>query len=73
MKLDHEGEYICECENWEEPVLYPIAELIRCRECMHYDGRYCHHKGYGDGYVHYTPPIKSEEGFCDWAKEREEE
>ena len=33
MKLNHEGEYICECENWEEPVLYPVAELIRCRDC----------------------------------------
>ena len=33
MKLNHEGEYICECEMWEEPVLYPVAELIRCREC----------------------------------------
>lgn len=35
MKLNHEGEYICECENWEEPVLYPIAELVRCMECKH--------------------------------------
>ena len=37
MKLNHEAEYICECENWEEPVLYPVAELIRCRECKWYD------------------------------------
>lgn len=37
MKLNHEGEYICECENWEEPVLYPVAELIRCKECKHWD------------------------------------
>ena len=36
MKLNHEGEYICECEMWEEPVLYPVAELIRCRECKWY-------------------------------------
>ena len=33
---DDEGEYICECENWEEPVLYPVAELIRCRDCKAY-------------------------------------
>ena len=33
MKLNHEAEYICECEMWEEPVLYPVAELIRCRDC----------------------------------------
>ena len=33
MNLNHEAEYICVCENWEEPVLYPVAELIRCRDC----------------------------------------
>lgn len=49
-----------------------IVSVIRCKYCKHYDGRYCHHKGYGDGYVHYTPPIKSEEGFCDWADKEEE-
>ena len=49
------------------------GEVLQCKDCKYYDGRYCHHKGYGDGYVHYTPPIKSEEGFCDWAKEKEEE
>lgn len=37
MKLNHEAEYICECEMWDEPVLYPVAELIRCRECKHRD------------------------------------
>lgn len=37
MRMSHEGEYICVCERWDEPVLYPVAELIRCRECMHYD------------------------------------
>ena len=46
MQLNHEGEYICVCERWDEPVLYPVAELIRCRECKHSigepiaDGRY---------------------------------
>jgi hypothetical protein len=33
VKLNHESEYICVCERWDEPVLYPVAELIRCREC----------------------------------------
>ena len=37
MKLDHESEYICECEIWDEPVLYPVAELIRCKYCRYYD------------------------------------
>ena len=36
MELNHEAEYICECENWEEPVLYPVSELIRCRGCKWY-------------------------------------
>ncbi len=49
------------------------VKVTRCKDCKNYDGWYCHHKGYGDGYAHYTPPIKSEEGFCDWAKERENE
>ena len=37
MKLNHEAEYICECEMWEEPVLYPVAELIRCRDCTYWN------------------------------------
>lgn len=31
-----------------------------------------YHKNWGDGYGNYTPPIKKEEGFCDWAKRKEE-
>lgn len=41
--------------------------VIRCKECKHYDGYYCHNKWWGDGYGNYTPPIKNEDGFCDWA------
>ena len=33
--MKHDTEYICVCETWEEPVLYPIAELIRCKDCKH--------------------------------------
>lgn len=25
-----------------------------------------------DGYGNYTPPIKSEDGYCDWAERKEE-
>lgn len=49
-----------------------IGKLIRCKDCTHWDGYYCHHKGYGDGYANYSPPIKSEDGFCDWAERKEE-
>lgn len=45
--------------------------VIRCKDCKYWDGRYCHNKHWGDGYGNYTPPIKNENGFCDWA-EREE-
>lgn len=66
MKLEHEHQYICECENWEEPVLYPVAELIQCKECKYADdmpiadGRYwC---SYYNGYF----------SFCSEAKRKEE-
>ena len=37
MKLNHECKYICECEIWEDaPVFYPLAELIRCKDCKWY-------------------------------------
>ena len=51
----------------ENGVLMIETELIRCKNCKHYDGRYCHNKWWGDGYGNYTPPIKNEDGFCDWA------
>ena len=54
---------------YEEP---KPQELIRCKYCKYYDGYFCHNKWWGDGYGNYTPPIKKEDGFCDWA-EREEE
>ena len=49
-----------------------IRELIRCKDCKHYDGYSCHNKWYGDGFGWYAPPSKTEEGFCDWAERREE-
>ena len=52
-------------------VIRKQPELIRCKECKHYDGYYCHNKYWGDGYGNYTPPIKSEDGFCDWAEGKE--
>lgn len=53
--------------NWNAE---PIGELIQCKDCIYYDGYYCHNKRWGDGYGNYTPPIKSENGFCDWAERR---
>ena len=47
------------------------GELIRCKDCKYYDGYYCHNKHWGDGYGNYTPPIKQEDGFCDWADKKE--
>ena len=46
--------------------------LIRCKYCIHFDGYYCHNKNWGDGNGYYTPPIKSEDGFCDWVERKEE-
>ena len=45
--------------------------VIRCKECKHWDGYFCHNKRGGDGYGNYTPPIKTGEGFCDWAERKE--
>lgn len=52
--------------------LEPIKPLVRCKDCKHWDGYYCHNELWGDGYGNYTPPIKREEGFCDWAERKEE-
>lgn len=49
-----------------------VGELIRCKNCKHWDGYFCHNKWWGDGYGNYTPPIKTEDGFCDWAERKEE-
>ena len=66
-------------ESWTKPVLSPHGEvlfagadeLIRCKDCKYWDGYYCHNKKWGDGYGNYTPPIKKEDGFCDWAERKE--
>lgn len=47
-------------------------KVIHCKDCKHWDGYYCHNKWWGDGYGNYTSPIKTEEGFCDWAERKEE-
>ena len=46
--------------------------VIRCKDCKYWDGSYCHNKWWGDGYGNYTPPIKQEDGYCDWAERKEE-
>ena len=48
-------------------------EIIQCKDCKHWDGYYCHNKYWGDGNGYYTPPIKAEDGFCDWAERKENE
>lgn len=50
----------------------PKQELIRCKDCKYYDSYYCHNKWWGDGYGNYPPPIKEDDGYCDWAERREE-
>lgn len=47
-------------------------ELIRCKDCTHWDGYCCHNKWWGDGYGNYAQPIKAGDGFCDWAERKEE-
>jgi hypothetical protein len=54
------------------PDFLQAKELIRCKDCIYYDGHYCHNKWWGDGYGDYTSPIKKEDGHCDWAERREE-
>ena len=62
--------------NWildhEEPAVDAVP-VIRCKDCIHYDGHYCHNKWWGDGYGSYTPPIKEENGYCDWAERKEDD
>ena len=48
------------------------VSVIRCIDCKCFDGYYCHNKFWGDGYGNYTPPIKQEDGYCDWAERKEE-
>ena len=56
----------------ETPPTIDAVPVIRCRECKYWDGHFCHNKWWGDGYGNYTPPIKREEGFCDWAERKED-
>lgn len=56
----------------ENGILMIEKELIRCEDCKHCDGYFCHNKWWGNGYGNYAPPIKKKEGFCDWAERKEE-
>lgn len=70
------SDYIVHCEPAEKGTKVTMSgweELIRCKECKHFDGYYCHNKWWGDGYGNYTPPIKSGDGFCDWADREDDE
>lgn len=73
---DWEYGYTCGIERAESEIecapTLDAVPVIRCKDCEYYDGYYCHNKYWGDGYGNYTPPIKQEDGFCDWAKRREE-
>lgn len=56
----------------DEPTIDAVP-AIRCKDCKHYDGYFCHNKWWGDGYGSYTPPIKKEDGFCDWWQSMEKQ
>lgn len=55
-------------------VLMPSAqpEIIRCKDCKHYDGRrdVCHNMVWGDGWANYPPPTVYEDDFCSHAERR---
>ena len=55
-----------------KPVSEDVIQVIQCGHCTHWDGYFCHNKLWGDGYANYTPPIKSYDGFCDWAERKEQ-
>lgn len=48
-----------------------FERVVRCKGCKHWDGYYCHNKRWGDGYGNYTPPIKAEDGYCDWSERKD--
>lgn len=62
----------------EKKMIYGYnGELIRCKDCEHYDESgwgfgECHLERWGDGWANYPPPSVSEDGFCKWAKRKEE-
>lgn len=55
----------------DEPTVDAV-EVIRCKDCKYWDEYYCRNRWYGNGYANYIPPIKTKDGFCDWAERREE-
>ena len=59
-------------ENIRNAPTVDAVPVVKCKYCIYFDGYYCHNKNWGDGYGNYTPPIKSEDGFCDWAERKEE-
>lgn len=43
-----------------------VVEVVRCRDCKHYDRRtdVCHNPRWGDGWANYPPPSVNEDFFC---------
>lgn len=43
-----------------------LVEVVRCRECKHYDWRrgVCHNPRWGNGWANYPPPSVNENFFC---------
>lgn len=64
--MKHDTEYICVCETWDELVLYPIAELIRCKDCKWWnqEKQSC--------IEWYDSPYAPVDGFCFRAERKEE-
>lgn len=65
-------QFLGDCEAIRNSPTIDAVPVIRCGDCKHFDGYYCHNKWWGDGHGNYTPPIKVEDGFCDWAERKEE-
>lgn len=68
-------EYIVQVEKKGKNCMFDFmnaSRLIRCRDCKYYDGYYCRNIFWGNGNGNYTPPIKAEDGHCDWAERKEE-
>lgn len=73
MKLNHEAEYICVCERWEEPVLYPVAELIRCRDCKWYKTNYTWNcREVKVCVIEAYEPIRKDDDYCSHGERKEE-
>lgn len=76
------GEEPIECPGFESNECFVLKEslrkqyelyeqVIRCKDCKYWDEYYCRNRWYGNGYANYIPPIKTEDGFCDWAERKE--